>query len=348
MKQFCGYMRGINFGNWLCQCDGTEAHYDEHILREDFLRVAEWGLDHVRVPFSYTMVTAYNYRYLDRALTWAKEAGLNAVFDMHVAPHYNFDCPHSETSTMFLRESEQIAFAALWRDIARHFSGEGKNVAFELLNEVTDEDDAVWNAIIRRTICAIREVSPERYVIFGGTNWAKIDGLERLCILDDPYVVYTWHAYEPYALTHQRARWWKEQVAFDSHAVYPSDRADYDAYFAYMGSATPWIDGLDRMDKRYLERYVREAADFAKRHDVTLYCGEFGCIGLADARSRRLWHRDIISLLVRYGIGYAVWNYRDNSEDGGFALIRLNRDVKDEAIVNMLGARSEEAVLSCC
>lgn len=61
-----GYMRGVNFGCWLCQCDGTRQHYDTHITEADFFQVRKWGCDHVRIPFSYIMVTEYKYAYLDR------------------------------------------------------------------------------------------------------------------------------------------------------------------------------------------------------------------------------------------------------------------------------------------
>lgn len=345
---FAGYMHGVNFGCWLCQCDGTEEHYETHITEADFHAVRQWGCDHVRIPFSYVMVTAYDYRYLDRAVAWAKAAGLNAVLDMHVAPHYNFDHPDSDASTMFHNEAQQADFAALWREIALHYQAEGANVTFELLNEVTREDDAVWNRIIRQAVEAIRSVSPERNIILGGTNWSKIDSLERLALYDDSHVIYTWHAYEPYALTHQRASWWKEQIDFDRQVSYPDTMTDYDAYFDFMGFRTPWLEGLTAMDSTYLERYVGEAAAFAQKHHVTLYCGEFGCIGLADEQSRRMWHRDIIALLVRHQIGYAVWNYRDNQETGGFALTHMDRSVKDQAIIDMLGAQTEEAVRQCC
>lgn len=348
MKQFTGYMHGINLGCWLCQCNETVEHYETRIGPEDFHRIAEWGLDHVRIPFGYRMVTDYNYLYLDRALTWAKEAGLNVLLDMHAAPHYNFDLPHSPQSTMFERPDEQRAFADLWADIARHYQAEGANLAFELLNEVTDEDAQIWNQIIRMTVESIRSVSPQRDIVIGGTNWSKIDGLSRLETYQDEHIIYTWHTYEPYALTHQRASWWKEQLEFKRQVAYPDDMTDYDAYFDFMGHRTPWATSPDRMDKDYLERYVAEAVQFAEERNVIIYCGEFGCIDLADSASRRHWHRDILSLFARYGIGYALWNYCDNRDSGGFAVTYMNGELKDPLLIAMLGPKTEQEIQSLC
>ena len=50
MKDFKGYKRGINFGGWFSQCDNSEKRYDYFIKKEDFRRVARWGLDHVSIP----------------------------------------------------------------------------------------------------------------------------------------------------------------------------------------------------------------------------------------------------------------------------------------------------------
>lgn len=270
------------------------------------------------------------------------------MLDMHVAPHYNFDQPNSAQNTMFQEEEQQAAFAELWHMIACHYQNEGENVAFELLNEVTREDDAVWNRIIRRTVEKIRAVSPNRDIILGGTNWSKIDSLARLEHYEDPHIIYTWHAYEPYALTHQRAAWWKEQIDFDRQIAYPDAMTDYDAYFNFMGWRTPWAAGLTWMDSVYLERYMQEAAGIAKEKNIKLYCGEFGCIGLADKMSRRLWHRDMIALFVRYGIGYALWNYRDNRENGGFSLTHMDRSVKDQSVIDMIAAQTEDDVRRIC
>lgn len=348
MRNFDGFMRGVNFGNWLCQCRQEQAHYDAHITRADFARVRAWGLDHVRVPFSYKALDAHGYLYLDRAVAWAKAEGLRIVLDMHVAPHYNFDMPGSRESTMFQDTAQQRAFAALWRDIALHFQAEDGGVAFELLNEVTDESPQVWGDIIALAVAAIREVSPTRPIIIGGVMWNKIHTLKYLPAFDDKAIIYTFHPYEPYALTHQGAPWWKEQVAFNRHVAYPAALDDYIDYARFTGEDAAPLTRLDGvMDRRFLERYFQEALDFRRERDAVIYCGEFGCIQAAGSQSRILWHRDMLSLFGRYDIACAAWNYKDNPGRRHFGLVDQEGNALCPEIIRILATRTEKDALAC-
>lgn len=339
-----GYMRGVNFGNWLCQCSGTQSHYDGHITEADFQRVAAWGFDHVRLPFSYEVIEKYGFEYLDRAVAWARNAGLNIVLDMHKAPCYDFDNPDSPQSTLFLYEHQQREFAAYWRMIAEHYQEDGQYVAFEILNEVTDERPVVWNRIIKQTVEAIREVSPERDIIIGGVMWNSIDKLEKLPVFDDDHVIYTFHFYEPFALTHQGASWVVASASFQQAVTYPAGLEAYLDYASHSGRSTALFDGLQRVDIQFLEDYLQTAVDFAKERHAKVYVGEWGCIRKADTMSRRAYMQDVCTLLRRYGIGNAVWNYKDN-QDGGFSLVDpVTGTVLDDALISILIAETEEDV----
>ena len=339
-----GYMQGVNFGNWLCQCDGTQKHYDEHITEADFQRVAAWGFDHVRVPFSYEVIEKYGFEYLDRAVMWAQNAGLNIVLDMHKEPHYDFDNPDSSQSLMFLYEELQVEFAAYWKMIAEHFKDEGQYVAFEILNEVTDERPVVWNRIVKKCVEAIREVSPERNIIIGGVMWNSIDSMAKLPEFKDEHVIYTFHFYEPFALTHQGASWVEASASFQQAVTYPAGLEAYLDYAAHSGRSAALFEGLQRVDHQFLEKYIQPAVDFAAKRQVKVYVGEWGCIRNADAMSRRAYMQDVCALLKRYGIGNAVWNYRDN-RDGGFSLVDpATGAVLDDALISILIAKTEEDV----
>lgn len=340
-----GYMRGVNLGNWLSQCSGMKEHYDTHITEADFQRLAAWGFDHVRLPFSYEVIERYGFDYLDRAVEWARNAGLNIILDMHKAPHYDFDDPKGEGSTMFLYESQQKEFAEYWRTIAEHYQAEGTNVAFELLNEVTNERPAVWNRIISGAVEAIREVSPERDILIGGTQWNSIDTLEKLPVFeDDDHIIYTFHFYEPFALTHQGARWVEASATFAQPVTYPADLSVYLDYAEHSGRSTALFDGLRQVDATFLENYIQTAVDFLTERNAKVYVGEWGCIRNADVMSRRSYMQDVCALLRRYGIGNAVWNYKDNGP-GGFTLVEPeNGAVLDDALISILIAKTEADV----
>ena len=54
----------------------------------------------------------------------------------------------------------------------------------------------------------------------------------------------------------------------------------------------------------------------AEQDGVPLYCGEYGVIDLADNQDKLRWLKDIHSAFRKYGIGHALWNYKE--KDFGF------------------------------
>eukprot|EP00931_Biecheleriopsis_adriatica_P017976 TRINITY_DN12713_c0_g1_i1.p1 TRINITY_DN12713_c0_g1~~TRINITY_DN12713_c0_g1_i1.p1 ORF type:complete len:604 (-),score=119.71 TRINITY_DN12713_c0_g1_i1:26-1837(-) len=75
--------------------DVIRCHRDSHTTKDDFKRVRESGLNAVRVPFGYWIVTEPRpkepyvgpaLKYLDLAVDWAEECGLQIVLDLHGCP----------------------------------------------------------------------------------------------------------------------------------------------------------------------------------------------------------------------------------------------------------------------
>ena len=110
MKRLDGYMAGVNLGGWLSQYTGNlkrdpEHHFDRFITRQDIQQIASWGMDHVRLPFDYPLFEdddkpfqykEFGFKYVDDCLAWCKEAGLNLILDMHMAPGFSFTTPEQE------------------------------------------------------------------------------------------------------------------------------------------------------------------------------------------------------------------------------------------------------------
>ncbi|CAG8420173.1 unnamed protein product [Penicillium salamii] len=72
-----------------------EKHYADFISESDFEEIKDAGLDHVRIPYSYWAVTTYDgdpyvpkiaWRYLLRAIEWARKNGLRVKLDLHGLP----------------------------------------------------------------------------------------------------------------------------------------------------------------------------------------------------------------------------------------------------------------------
>ncbi|KAL7951835.1 glycoside hydrolase family 5 protein [Trichoderma barbatum] len=118
--------RGVNLGGWLsiepfitpslfnyplsagiidewtlCAHLGSQAaktlenHYNTFVTESTFKDIADAGLDHVRIPFSYWAVEVYDgdqyiyrtsWRYLLRGIEWARKYGLRVNLDLHALP----------------------------------------------------------------------------------------------------------------------------------------------------------------------------------------------------------------------------------------------------------------------
>jgi len=72
-----------------------EKHYSTFITEDDFKTIAQAGLDHVRIPFSYWAVKTFDndpyvagasWRYLLRGIEWARKYGLRVKLDLHGVP----------------------------------------------------------------------------------------------------------------------------------------------------------------------------------------------------------------------------------------------------------------------
>ena len=72
-----------------------EKHYSQFITEGDFSSIQAAGFDHVRIPYSYWAVTTYpgdpyvpkiSWRYLLRAIEYARKYGLRVNLDLHALP----------------------------------------------------------------------------------------------------------------------------------------------------------------------------------------------------------------------------------------------------------------------
>lgn len=72
-----------------------ENHYSTFVTESTFKEIADAGLDHVRLPYGYWAVEVYDddtfvpkvsWRYLLRAIEWARKYGLRIKLDLHSVP----------------------------------------------------------------------------------------------------------------------------------------------------------------------------------------------------------------------------------------------------------------------
>ena len=321
MKEFTGYIHGINLGGWLSQCDHTKERYETFIVESDIEKIKSWGLDHIRIPVDYDLVETKEgeykeegFGYIQRAIDWAGKYGLNMILDLHKTYGYSFDKGENE-SGFFENEAYQERFYRLWEQFAKRFGGYADRLCFELLNEVTSADYCDrWNQISTTCIKRIREFAPDIRILIGGYNYNSIAALKDLAQPYDDKIVYNFHCYEPIVFTHQGAYWVEgmdtsfrmrfdstfgeyQKAAAEQLAIYSSDLSKYDK------------DTV--MSSDFFKDLVAEAVRVAEERNVPLYCGEYGVIDLAEPKDILKWYQAFCGCLDTYGIARAAWSYKE-------------------------------------
>ncbi|MCH5263606.1 MAG: glycoside hydrolase family 5 protein [Lachnospiraceae bacterium] len=307
-----GFYRGINLGGWLSQCDYSEERLNHFITEPDFEKIASWGLDHVRIPIDYNVLENEDgsfdesgFARVEKALEFAKKYGLKAIIDLHKTAGFSFDEGEQETG-FFDNDKYQERFYRLWEELAKHFGKDTENVAFELLNEVTEQRFSdTWNRISRECIKRIRAYAPDTLILLG-SYWNNSP--EAVKDLEKPYddkVIYNFHCYSPMEFTHQGAPWVKNLT-------------DTKTNFEDM-DITP----------EFFEKLFAEAMETARNNGTSLYCGEYGVIDRATPEDALKWFKVINSVFEKYKIARAAWSYKEM--DFGLSDSRMD-GVREELI----------------
>ena len=294
-KEWPGFSVGMGMGGWLTNykrfnvlpenkrldiTKGDLAHFDTYITEGDVQRVKMWGFDHIRLGFDQIVLEEAPGKYRERTMRklvefvgWCRKHKVNAVLNLHKAIGNYCDIP--EKVPLLDSPELQDRFVALWLEVERRFH-DAPEIAFELLNEVRDVDPAKWNRLADRTLKAIREVNPDRWVVIGSTCWNSPDKLAVLRTWDDPRVVYTFHMYSPHHFTHQRG-------VLQAGPLYQNDEVPYP------GTA-------------FVRKALKAAVDWAKAHpDKILWNGEFGTIRHMNPMARADYMRDVVAVCKEAG-----------------------------------------------
>ncbi|MDF2941766.1 MAG: hypothetical protein K0S01_624 [Herbinix sp.] len=338
-----GYQTGVNLGGWISQFqEAKKEHFDSFIKEEDIKQIASWGMDHIRLPIDYTVIENDNnpfqyieegFVYVDKCIKWCAENNLNIILDLHHTAGYAF---HSlNENRLFEDEILQQRFISIWTTFTKRYKEYGKNVVFELLNEIVEPNSDRWNILCKKVITAIREIDSNRVIIIGGNNYNSVTTLKELDRMEDDNVVYTFHFYEPHIFTHQKASWEPPMKELEFVVSYPSGQEEYQRYLRQSEKFQRQLPFEARIGKDYIKKYLQPALDFIKERNVPLYCGEYGVIENAPLESNLRWHEDLCDLLIEYGIGRSVWSYKLMN----FPMVDITSKVRDERLIKIISKK---------
>lgn len=320
---------GVNLSHWhwLPQRGEKWFQRDGLISLDELKRLAGVGATHVRLPIEPAdywhgghdgSFLKDGYEAIRDAIDKVLEAGLCIVVDCHPQK--------AEWMTVSQEDGHAKMLEAFWTRFAESSKGsapslDAERVFLEVLNEPHDFKDAtVWAGAQAHLVTILRERFPNHTIIATGDEWGSIDGLLRLEPVRDNNIIYSFHFYDPHNFTHQGATWGFEPWRHMKGVPWPMTRENIEPIASTIEDkaardALRWSAKEPWKSQRVRER-IKQAADWARTHNVPVYCGEFGVYAKFAPRAARLaWLRDVTAALDEFKIGRAMWDYV-----GGFAL----------------------------
>lgn len=332
--------RGINFGGWLSQSQARGEERANAITKEDVRFIAECGFDHIRIPIDEEQMfdealgkEEEAFKLLHNAISWCLEYNLRVVVDLHILRSHYFN---ASEKPLFTDKAEQEDFYECWRKICRELKKYPRDmVAYELMNEPVADNPEDWNKIALRCLEVIRRIEPKRTVIIGANRWQAYNMVSKIRVpYDDENIMLSFHFYNPFVVTHYRAPWSNDVKDMACSVQYPGDVITGEEWAKLPPKQKRrHAEDLGHFDYNALEEMIRCAYDAASAKGKKLYLGEFG-VYFAELEEQHIkeehalnWIRDVVDICDKYGIGYAMWDYR-----GAFGLHYANGDRREELI----------------
>jgi aryl-phospho-beta-D-glucosidase BglC (GH1 family) len=305
---------------------------DDKTTDEDLKWMSDWGFDFVRIPMAYPRYLAFDttkditkegiYKIdpkaideIDKLVFMAHKYNLHVSLNLHRAPGYCINAGFHEPFNLWKDKDAQDAFNFHWGMWAEHYKNiSPKKLSFDLLNEpayIEDMNDqfankgpvpgATYRKVVEGAAKAIRAKSPDRLIIADGNNVGNNVTPEII----DLNIAQSCRGYWPGTISHYQAPWvWKDPSKAPA-PVWPGTMdGKYYSRTQLEELYKPWIDVIDK--------------------GVGVHCGECGCWRNTPHDIFLAWFGDVIDILTKGGIGYALWNFR-----GDFGILDSGRaDVK--------------------
>jgi hypothetical protein len=225
---------------------------------------------------------------IEKALRICRAHGIMLVVDMHTL-----------SWNMFADTASQSRLINSWRTLAAHFKDSTGIWGYDLANEPNEdmwqEGALFWNELADTLARTIRSVDTQKVLIVEPAYWGNADGFTLLRPVgslrnwDIRRVVYSFHCYDPHALTHQGIG------------------AEYPPY----GPVYPGTINSVVWDSTRLRQAVAPAVAFQQKYRVPIYVGEFSCIRWAPAHSAIRWLTDFIRIIESYGWDWTYHAYKE-------------------------------------
>jgi endoglucanase len=297
---------GFNM-QWLYNKNRAFSGPDEKVLDA----IAAWGFDFVRLPADYRLWSMDNDPYqadeqvlalIDDVLAACQARNIQLSLNLHRAPGYIITGWETEPYNLWADKPAQDAFVATWeRFAARYTAVTADDLSFDLVNEppalgLRGFTREAHEAVIRRTVAAIRAIAPDRSLVIDGLDGGNLAMPE----LADLGLTQSVRGYQPMRVSHYEAPWWPGHVGMPP----PEYPCEYDGRW--------W-------DRDGLRAFYQPWRDL-EAQGVPVHVGEFGCYERTPDDIARAWFADLFAVFSEFGWGYALWEF-----EGPFGIVGHSR-----------------------
>ncbi len=156
--------------------------------------------------------TSLGYDLIDAYLSWCEQAGVYVILDMHVVP------PEDDVlqNKIWDNPAAQQQFLDLWTAIATRYADRTIVAGYDLYNEPAPSNAAQWWNLAARATAAIRAVDAN-HILFVENPLIENASFR---LMADSNVVYSFHDYSPFVVSHAGANWVGDSLVPDDY-LYP-------------------------------------------------------------------------------------------------------------------------------
>lgn len=271
----------MNIGNALDA--PRDMKWDVEMQYYYFDVIKKAGFDAVRLPVRFSDYAKNEQEYrldeefmkkVDSYVDYALKDDLYVILDFH---HF--------IEIMDTPENYKECYLKIWNQLSERYKDYSDKLMFELLNEPKDNlKGDLWNEYLKEGVSVIREKNKKRKIIVGPDNYYSVYSLDHLVIPEDDNIIVSFHYYEPNEVTFQGS---------PNHAGFEDM------------SNIKW-NGTDE-EKEYLESRFKMAREYAEKHKVPVFLGEFGVNKNAPEETRIKWTEAVKDEASKNKFAYGYW-----------------------------------------
>ena len=281
---------------------------------QDVTDIKALGVNCVRYQFGYIPSGQFNprrLRFLKRQIRLFTSQGLWVIPNVHTFQ----TGPDPDDKNVWNAPELQREFLDMWDYVLGELKDERFIAAWEPMNEPHNMDRQKLAPWYREVVAHFRRLDPRTPLVVEGANYSGAEELLDGLVLDDPNIIYSFHFYHPHEYTHMR-----------------------------QDGDKPLLEYPGKWGKKALADRMAMAVRFRDRHQVPVFCGEWGVS--TGAPGYRQWLTDVGGLLEEHQLPWTQWAWAMQSRmptNDTFDVNKSKTEIYDTMSAILKGALARDA-----